>query len=117
MGTFFPDTLAFFRLLTPVFFSDWNMPRYQTEIPRHAQYLPYDANFKFDSREDCAVSVAHGVVQDVFHLINDVNDIRRHPVQCAFLRTVPDSHDESAQDFHVLVWHHLDVSASNLGGS
>lgn len=42
--------------------------------------------------------------------MKDVEDIRRQKVECAFLKIESDSHDETATEFHVLVWHHLNVS-------
>ncbi|KAK4031219.1 P-loop containing nucleoside triphosphate hydrolase protein [Parachaetomium inaequale] len=106
------------REIQPVFpyaNGGWDPSRYAAEIPTFAKTMPYDANIKFDSRQDCAVSIAHGVAQDTFYLIQDVHDIRRHRVECAFLRTVPDSDDVTAQEFLVLVWHHLDNN--NYGDS
>lgn len=75
-----------------------------------AKPLPYDANFKFDSHEDCAVSIAQGVVQDAYLFMKDVEHIRRQRVECAFLKMVPDSLNATAPEYRVLVWHHLDVS-------
>ena len=91
--------------------SEWNLKRYGREIPQFARNLPYEANFKFDSHEDCAAALTQGVVQDVFYLVQDVGEIRQHKVECAFLKVEEDSHDATARAFYVLVWHHLDVSS------
>jgi hypothetical protein len=85
-------------MLTLAACSGWNPARYQTEIPIFARGSPYDANFKFDSHQDCAASITQCAAQDVFYLMQDVNDIRRHKVKCAFLKAVPNSHDATAQE-------------------
>ncbi len=90
--------------------SEWNLNRYGREIPQFARNLPYEVNFKFDSHEDCAAAITQGVVQDAFYLIQDIYKIRRCKVECAFLKIEEDSHDATAPAFHVLAWHHFDVS-------
>lgn len=78
------------------------MERYREEVPKHAGSLPYDASYRFDSHQDFFVAVSQGVVQDVFHLAEDVEALRRKEVICMFLKT-SDEPDETAPEFLVLV--------------
>lgn len=48
---------------------------------------PYDMATKLDSYEDRLICITQGVVQDVFYLPEDVNDIRPRSVECIFIRT------------------------------
>lgn len=53
------------------------MERYQEEVPKYARSLPYDASYRFDNHQDYLTAVTQGVIQDVFHLAEDVEAIRR----------------------------------------
>jgi len=85
------------------------MGRYGAEIARYNGELEYNAAIRFDNGYDCAVTISQSVVQDVFHFIQDVRDIREHRVECEFLRIKPGSCDARAPQFTVLVWHRLNV--------
>lgn len=92
------------------FSSDWDMGRYAHEIRSYNEKLAPSAKIRFDDGYDCAVTISQSVVQDVFHLIRDVQEIRKKKVECEFLRIKPGSSDATASEFIVLVWHRLDVS-------
>ena len=88
------------------------MGRYAGEIARYNKTLAHNATIRFDNGYDCAVTISQSVVQDVFHFIQDIRDIRKHKVECEFLRVEKGSNDATAPEFIALVWHHLDVSTT-----
>ena len=103
-----------FRKLTRDSLSDWDLGRYAAEINGHNGKLAYESNIRFDNPSDCAVAISHSVVQDVFHLIQDVHGIRELKIDCEFLRLEAGSPDSTAREFVVLVWHHIDVSHQRI---
>jgi hypothetical protein len=75
------------------------MARYMTDIPANTGTEPHEANFKFDSHSDCLINITQSVIQDVFCLNQDVNEIRRSKVECAFPRTPASTADATAPEF------------------
>ncbi|KAH6848227.1 P-loop containing nucleoside triphosphate hydrolase protein [Chaetomium sp. MPI-CAGE-AT-0009] len=101
LRTVFP---ARFETPYPYTNGEWNPARYEVELKQFARDTPYLANYKFHRHQDCAVVIAHGVVQDTYQFMKDVMAIRKERVECAFLSIAPDN----TKEFRVLVWHHLD---------
>lgn len=67
---------------------------------------------KLDSPKDRLTSISQAVVQDVFHLSEDVDAIRERPVECIFVRVSKETPDEMAREFIALIWYSWEVITS-----
>ncbi|KAK3311038.1 uncharacterized protein B0T15DRAFT_548164 [Chaetomium strumarium] len=78
--------------LYPCTIGVWDFLAYKDQLARKEciRSEPYETVYKFGSHEDCAIAISQGVVQDAFHFIKDVQEIRESKVECVFL-TDPDS--------------------------
>jgi hypothetical protein len=83
----------------------WNMVRFRRVIPQWQAELsePYREVFHFNRFEDWAISASQGVVQDVFDLHLECEEIRNIAQNSIFVRVFPGAETEEKRESEYLI--------------
>jgi hypothetical protein len=95
----------------------WNLQRFRQVIPLCQAEIPqpYSVVFTFDQFEDWGISASQAVVQDIFDLLLEAEEIRAVEHRSIFVRVYPEANtkEKRGSEYWVLLKHSL-VSAFHV---